>query len=58
MTNPKDTTLVFIGVNNPPIYVFVTLAIEFVFKKYVFEASHWSGLYGKILHMRYNPVQP
>ena len=47
--HPKDTTYMFIGVNNPPI-MFVTLMIKLVFKKYVFEAAHWSGLYGKILH--------
>ena len=48
MTNQKDTTLIFIGVNNPP--MMFSLAIELVFETYVFEASHWSGLYGKILH--------
>ena len=34
-----------------PYYVLVTLRIKLVFEKYVFKASHWSGLYGKILHM-------
>ena len=32
------------------IYTLVHETSELVFEKYVFEASHWSGLYGKILH--------